>query len=77
MNAITALDAIHFLRPHAAIAGNATTSVDASQAPAAIRAAPRYREREFGVGYGTSSGYASASARRYVETGFQPYFRCG
>ena len=35
-----------------------------------------YREREVGVGYGNSSGYASE--RRYVQgwTG-QPRFRCG
>jgi hypothetical protein len=40
-------------------------------------AAPRreYRERDFGVGYGRSSGYASA--RRYVAPwNGQPHFRC-
>lgn len=32
------------------------------------------RERDFGVGYGNSSGYASH--RRYSNSGFQPLFRC-
>ena len=43
----------------------------------AAPAAPRreYRERDFGVGYGRSSGYASA--RRYVAPwNGQPRFRC-
>ena len=40
--------------------------------------APRreYRERDFGVGYGRSSGYAAA--RRYAARwNGQPHFRCG
>ena len=32
------------------------------------------RERDFGIGYGKSSGYAST--RRYANTTFQPLFRC-
>ena len=36
---------------------------------------PRYREREFGVGYGNSSGYASG--RSYTNRSAPPYFRCG
>lgn len=32
------------------------------------------RERDFGVGYGNSSGYASS--RRYVDNRDQPRFRC-
>lgn len=43
-----------------------------------VPAAPRreYRERDFGVGYGRSSGYASE--RRYVAPwNGQPHFRCG
>ncbi|MDZ4811647.1 MAG: hypothetical protein SGI99_03420 [Pseudomonadota bacterium] len=35
----------------------------------------RYRERDYGVGYGTSSGYASG--RSYTDRGTQSYFRCG
>lgn len=33
-----------------------------------------HRERDFGVGYGNSSGYASA--RRYADPREQPRFRC-
>jgi len=33
-----------------------------------------HRERDFGVGYGNSSGYASN--RRYIDTRGQTYFRC-
>ena len=33
-----------------------------------------HREREFGVGYGNSSGYASN--RRYAQDWMQPRFRC-
>jgi hypothetical protein len=49
----------------------------AKPAPVAEPAAParqQYRERDFGVGYGNSSGYASH--RRYSSSGFQPLFRC-
>ncbi|MGO4221609.1 hypothetical protein AB4Y64_07100 [Lysobacter sp. TAF61] len=33
-----------------------------------------HRERDFGVGYGNSSGYASN--RRYAQDWMQPRFRC-
>ena len=33
-----------------------------------------HRERDFGVGYGSSSGYASN--RRYADTRGQTFFRC-
>jgi hypothetical protein len=33
-----------------------------------------HRERDFGVGYGNSSGYASN--RRYAQEWMQPRFRC-
>ena len=35
---------------------------------------PPHRTRDFGVGYGTSSGYASA--RSYAPTNVVPLFRC-
>ena len=44
--------------------------------PSAVsRALPRYRTRDFGVGYGASSGYASN--RRYAgdRADFAPRFR--
>ena len=37
-------------------------------------AARIHRERDFGVGYGNSSGYASA--RRYTQDWATPRFRC-
>lgn len=33
-----------------------------------------YREREFGVGYGRSSGYAAD--RRYTRPTYTPLYRC-
>lgn len=33
------------------------------------------RERDFGIGYGSSSGYGS-SERPYAASGAQDYFRC-
>jgi hypothetical protein len=36
-------------------------ALDATLAPAPVRLAPRYRERDFGTGYGRSSGYARAT----------------
>ena len=45
--------------------------------PSAAEPTPRrdYRERDFGVGYGRSSGYAST--RQYVTRwNGQPRFRC-
>jgi hypothetical protein len=45
-----------------------------SSAPKAAAANARYRERDFGVGYGSSSGYASD--RGYVVRDTPAYFRC-
>lgn len=42
--------------------------------PSGARLPTRDRAREFGVGYGNSSGYASA--RRYVASQGAPRFRC-
>ena len=36
---------------------------------------PGHRERDFGIGYGNSSGYGQD--RRYVDGGAKPMFRCG
>lgn len=48
----------------------------AKSAPAAQPAQVRHlhRERDFGVGYGNSSGYVNN--RRYSSNAFQPLFRC-
>jgi len=50
---------------------NNPKSTPATQ-PAPVR--HLHRERDFGVGYGNSSGYASN--RRYSNSGFEPLFRC-
>ncbi len=34
------------------------------------------RERDFGIGYGTSSGYAPANDQRYAQSWARAYFRC-
>ena len=51
-------------------------SAQSKAAPAAQTAQVRHlhRERDFGVGYGNSSGYASN--RRYTSDWTQPLFRC-
>ena len=36
-------------------------AIEAAHAPAPVRMAPRYRQRDFGTGYGRSSGYALES----------------
>ena len=60
---------------------NATISLPTPTAtsakPANVVAMPTrhvHRERDFGIGYGNSSGYASQ--RRYVSDWAQPRFRC-
>jgi hypothetical protein len=35
--------------------------IEAVAAPAPVRIAPRYRQRDYGTGYGRSSGYAMES----------------
>lgn len=35
-----------------------------------------HRDRDFGVGYGNSSGYASANRRRYAESWAKQPFSC-
>jgi hypothetical protein len=35
-----------------------------------------HRERDFGVGYGESSGYASANRQRYAQSWAQRPFSC-
>jgi hypothetical protein len=55
------------------------TSLAHCPAPATLAAIPdrhraHHRERDFGIGYGNSSGYAST--RRYVDGHVDPLFRC-
>jgi hypothetical protein len=41
-----------------------------------IQSRPAHRERDFGVGYGNSSGYAAANDHRYAQSWAKSYFRC-
>ena len=51
------------------------TASAAKPAPAVLFTPVRqHRERDFGVGYGSSSGYATN--RRYANSPFKPLFRC-
>lgn len=61
MNTVTSLFSTHLPRPQDR--GNA--------APLVVR--PLKRERDFGIGYGSSSGYAAAA--RYVPDRTTPRFR--
>ena len=59
------------LNPPASIARTATQAK-----PSTTPTLRQYRERDFGVGYGRSSGYASQ--RQYTNAwNGQPRFRCG
>ena len=54
----------------------APSATNARFAPAVVSAAPArhlHRERDFGVGYGNSSGYAST--RRYASNWAPPRFK--
>lgn len=67
MNALLALAATAATKPIAA--------PPASTSPIAMPARPARRERDLGVGYVNSSGYASAP--RYADHRELPRFRCG
>ena len=53
---------------------SAKPNPNAPKSTTAMPARHVHRERDFGVGYGNSSGYAST--RRYVSDWAQPRFRC-
>lgn len=53
---------------------NPATSATTTAAQGAAPVRHLHRERDFGVGYGNSSGYAST--RRYINNWAQPLFRC-
>jgi len=59
-------------RPASPAAPNPNDSSRPNVVPLPVRHV--HRERDFGVGYGNSSGYASH--RRYVDNWVQPRFRC-
>lgn len=55
---------------------NPTPSANSPRASNVIPMPERHvhRDRDFGVGYGNSSGYATS--RRYAQDWMQPRFRC-
>jgi hypothetical protein len=59
-------------------APNASQTENLSNQPARTRTQSRapHRARDFGVGYGNSSGYASANGRRYAESWAKQPFSC-
>ncbi len=57
------MNAIRFFQPTPPTAGTARQAASASPIQIAIR--HTHRERDFGVGYGNSSGYAAS--RRYAS----------
>lgn len=66
MNALHTDTALHSIAPSAPVSRPAT--------PVASIARREPRERDFGIGYGNSSGYASH--RRYASNWGETRFRC-
>lgn len=71
------MNAIHFLQPTSPNARTASMPADADaeviRMPVTTPSRHLHRERDFGVGYGNSSGYASQ--RRYTSNWAPPHFR--
>lgn len=62
-----------------AVRNTRTPSAQPARAASSRAAAPQVRhvrrERDFGIGYGNSSGYGS-NERPYAASGAQDFFRC-
>jgi len=71
------MNAIHFLLPTTPNARSAAKPADAdrNQPGPASQNRHLHRERDFGIGYGNSSGYASR--RRYTSSWAPSQFRFG
>lgn len=68
---------IRFAEARASSRSEYQAPADAAMAGAAPKAAAIrhvHRERDFGIGYGNSSGYGRD--RHYTRNGFAPLFRC-
>jgi hypothetical protein len=61
--------------PQSAATTRTIEHLEAKVSAPEVASAHRYRERDYGVGYGSSSGYASG--RSYANHNAQPLFRCG
>lgn len=66
----------HFSTPATVCASEASTALPASATAERAESgnAPRYRAREFGIGYGSSSGYSTG--RHYLDRSTRALFRC-
>lgn len=60
--------------PHASTRTTATVPSRSTSPLSPVAASGRYRERDFGIGYGTSSGYAHD--KRYTSDWGHARFRC-
>ena len=71
------MNAIRFLLPTSSNARTAAKPADAdrTQLPVTSQIRHLHRERDFGIGYGNSSGYASR--RRYTSNWAPSQFRFG
>ena len=57
-------------------AGKLSENPTAGSARSRAQSRAPHRPRDFGVGYGNSSGYASANPRRYAESWAKQPFSC-
>jgi len=70
------MNAIHFLLPtNPNACKDAKPAANPNLQPAMVRTRHLHRERDFGVGYGNSSGYASQ--RRYTSNWAPSHFKFG
>jgi hypothetical protein len=67
------MNTVHDLKRHD-LERRKTPRPTATTLPVADNVTRIHRDRDFGVGYGSSSGYASS--RRYADTRGQTFFRC-
>ena len=66
----------HFSTPATVRATHVTSALPATAVAERTESgsAPRYRGREFGIGYGSSSGYSTG--RHYLDRSTRALFRC-
>lgn len=63
-----------YFRPDHLVPAAAAATAAEGAAPQAAAVRHVHRQRDFGVGYGNSSGYGRD--RHYTSNGFAPLFRC-
>ncbi|MGH8086100.1 MAG: hypothetical protein ACREPV_12650 [Lysobacter sp.] len=68
------MNAYRFVTSNPSSPSNLTANANRPSTATNTPSRPPHRQRAFGVGYGTSSGYASD--RSYVSNNVVPLFRC-